>query len=650
VDGILAGLDAVDWPSLRHAYGAADDTPGLLRGVLAGDEDAFFQLLASIYHQGGGVYSAAAAAAPFLIDLGCEPTVTTRGYVLELLGRLAALLSELATAGRSDPDTVALRAAMEAALPRFLALLGDPDADIREAAIEVVSVCDFGTDRIGRALRDRFAVESEDWLRVKALLAFHDLAEAMTDADRAECQAWAAGIAEPPLLLAAFIACEKLVPGSVPTARMFAALEHPELVPDLYVRGASSAADLVGWVAFRVEDAGGLRRLAQWSLEPLHAGTSGLEHVGNQLLHSRQATVELLPDIVALLDHSSAAVRAGAAHLVAASAGSAVAPFADRLAALADDAGTEVATRAIWALARLGDERAVPYLVEAIDGVSDRFDNARVHYGRLFFQLDDPPALADVLPPMRTHAEELMPALRRRLTRATSLPELSSLAEVFAAWGPAARGAVPELRALLSGPQPELVSEMLGRIGGEAPAAAEELGRLAGSADLAGVAPAWAYFRVTGDPELLLRCVDLTRGLSGAHSTFSRLGDLGAHAVGHAQPIAALLTGAPDYWPTWTGAEAAYAHWRITGDSALCLTVFEAALEPLHEGKQLPVSRQVLRHLPALGPAAAVFAPVLRAVVTSPDRLLYNGGWRGIAEDDEAVELARVALAALDAD
>jgi hypothetical protein len=54
--------------------------------------------------------------------------------------------------------------------------------------------------------------------------------------------------------------------------------------------------------------------------------------------------------------------------------------------------------------------------------------------------------------------------------------------------------------------------------------------------------------------------------------------------------------------------------------------------------------RSVLRYLAEFGPAAARFESLLRQLVDQDERLVYSGGWRGIAEDDEAVTLATAAL------
>ncbi len=68
----LAGLDEVDWSVVSDAYGPATDIPALLRGLVSGNpehrEFACLLLHQTIWHQ-GNVYSATAAAIPFLYNL-----------------------------------------------------------------------------------------------------------------------------------------------------------------------------------------------------------------------------------------------------------------------------------------------------------------------------------------------------------------------------------------------------------------------------------------------------------------------------------------------------------------------------------------------------------------------------------------------------
>jgi hypothetical protein len=67
----LLALDSHRWSELSHAYGAASDTPALLRQLSSlpasdGDADPWFGIWSSLAHQ-GDVYSASFAAVPHVV-------------------------------------------------------------------------------------------------------------------------------------------------------------------------------------------------------------------------------------------------------------------------------------------------------------------------------------------------------------------------------------------------------------------------------------------------------------------------------------------------------------------------------------------------------------------------------------------------------
>ncbi len=67
----MLSLDSPRWNELQHAYGAASDTPGLLRQLrllpeATGKSEPWFTLWSSLAHQ-GDVYSASFAAVPHVI-------------------------------------------------------------------------------------------------------------------------------------------------------------------------------------------------------------------------------------------------------------------------------------------------------------------------------------------------------------------------------------------------------------------------------------------------------------------------------------------------------------------------------------------------------------------------------------------------------
>lgn len=85
-------LDSVDWASLTHAYGSAEDVPGLIRDLRSSDDEirgaAMYEMYGNIYHQGTR-YEASAYAVPFLLELLADPATPARHEVIQLLSCLA---------------------------------------------------------------------------------------------------------------------------------------------------------------------------------------------------------------------------------------------------------------------------------------------------------------------------------------------------------------------------------------------------------------------------------------------------------------------------------------------------------------------------------------------------------------------------------
>ncbi|WP_157739979.1 hypothetical protein [Micromonospora narathiwatensis] len=85
-------LDSIDWASLTHAYGSAEDVPGLIRDLRSSDAEvrsaAMYELYGNIYHQGTR-YEASAYAVPFLLELLADPATPARHEVIQLLSCLA---------------------------------------------------------------------------------------------------------------------------------------------------------------------------------------------------------------------------------------------------------------------------------------------------------------------------------------------------------------------------------------------------------------------------------------------------------------------------------------------------------------------------------------------------------------------------------
>ena len=89
---MLAGLDEIGWAGLKHAYGPADDVPGLIRALASTEPDererARRALYGNIFHQGSR-YEATAYAVPFLARLAVGPQVPQRDEIVRMLAVMA---------------------------------------------------------------------------------------------------------------------------------------------------------------------------------------------------------------------------------------------------------------------------------------------------------------------------------------------------------------------------------------------------------------------------------------------------------------------------------------------------------------------------------------------------------------------------------
>ncbi|WP_153410442.1 hypothetical protein [Nocardia macrotermitis] len=116
----LIGLDDIPWDTLEHAYGSAEEVPGILRDLAADDEgfDDTVQegLYSAIIHQ-GTCYSATPLAVPYLAELAAAPDFTP-AYRLTLLSALVGI-GALELPGEHGPAERSA-AAMARVVPRVL--------------------------------------------------------------------------------------------------------------------------------------------------------------------------------------------------------------------------------------------------------------------------------------------------------------------------------------------------------------------------------------------------------------------------------------------------------------------------------------------------------------------------------------------------
>lgn len=331
---------------------------------------------------------------------------------------------------------------------------------------------------------------------------------------------------------------------------------------------------------------------------------------GFQLRSWRHPAAQLWETVAGALEDE--AHVAGEALMTLADCGHGAAPYADRIVgALQRPGGSDwpASHAGVRALVHIGDQRAVPLYREL-------FGDTFLKVGAL---------------PVRW-APELLPAFRDRLADGPEARGADTVLRILAQWGPAAAPALPELSELLDGPAARPAAEALGGIG---PAASAAAGALAGLARGDAVpwrfgpgterspkpwqgaqTAAWAYWRVTGDPELALSV-----GGSAARAGLGRpvlryLADLGPLAAPYADSVRALLDGPGE----WSRVGAAEAWWRITGEAAPAVSALLPELAPLAEHHVTELTLRTVRALGEIGPPAAAALPALRAVVAAPPR------------------------------
>jgi hypothetical protein len=146
---VFTGLDDIDWKSLRHAHGTAEDVPTWLRGLIDPDPAVREEFLDAMYgavHHQGDIYDSTVAAVPYLIEAVAVQGLPGRGGIAELLTSIAELSegsdeTELDEYDQYDEDLVEMRrqAALAHALvldaaPNLVRLANDPDSAVRTAA------------------------------------------------------------------------------------------------------------------------------------------------------------------------------------------------------------------------------------------------------------------------------------------------------------------------------------------------------------------------------------------------------------------------------------------------------------------------------------------------------------------------------------
>ena len=615
----------VVWAELEHNHGPAADVPDLVRDCRNADEEvamnAFLDLSDRLYHQGGRVCSAASAALPLLAGLAVDAPARLRPEVVELIGRLA---EEAVTV---DPDLVdpAWHPALEAARPRLLALLDDPDPKVRRAATVLVADGVRHPSAVA-ALEARWRGETDPVTRLDLVLALgvRGRVESVHASDDLQ------------LRLAALHAS-----GPADAARHVDTLVRAVLHPDavrwrdsarirggiVAATGALLTADPVAATAFAVE-------VGRAGDDDQRVAALGQV---TRVASEWHATPDAVPPFLAeRLDDTAPEVRYRAAALLACLREP---RSADRLAALVDDPArrafrlsTTVGDAAVWALATVVDPRCLPGLVDRLTGDRLGFTTASHHAGR-GMNLMEQPGIHEVLIPLHRHADTLVGPVVARLDPVRDRVLTMSLCRVVAAWGHAAEAALPALVDLLAVDDDYVVTRAAEAVGALGPVAAGAATALRRKASVP--TAAWALWRTGADPDAdaLLRHAAEGNSLAVEH-----LADIGPLA-----PVSLLhdLVRSAD---EWTRVRAAHTLWRATGDPSTPVTALAEIAEPLARGECRPVRIQALERLAEIGATTDGVRATARAITENPRRISYFGGWRAFTEDEAVRTAARTLL------
>ncbi|WP_330453852.1 MULTISPECIES: PBS lyase [unclassified Streptomyces] len=694
---MFAGIDEVDWASMEHAYGPADDVPGLLRGLASADpaerERALDGMYGAVHHQ-GDVYPCTLACIPFLFELVTDPAVVDRGDLVELLTSIGGIdlgeddeeeLDEEEAEGAANYAMAA--AAVTANAGVFLTLLADEDPGVRLSAPLALAALHDDPAGVLTLLRARLAAEPDEEVRFALVEAAGRLAlrHGTLAAPVADWLSRLAAEANPPgLRLAALAQLARCAPRSLPddvVTVVTGLLRKLRTSPgpggprtrtaEAPGAGAEAApVTLLGQVrALSAEENAG--RAAPWTadlLRTLHAGLDDRVAERAALLAEqlrspdpwqrvdavrlsegliggwRGSYAELVRVVGEQLAAPEPRLAEAASHLLEGLFGLA-APAADALAErVAADPGAWVRTwpdgrtqlgSAVKALARLGDPRALPALTAALGrplvpydvgpGLARLGEAARPLTGalrrRLGEEVLDERAYDRVGPLLvaltALRAGEAAPEVLRVL-RGAPEPRGEWVRTValraLASFGPAARCAVPELRAMV--------------LRGGTAEAAEAAGAL------------WA---VEGDAGAVLPA--LVEGLAAADVDARRaaaeaVGRLGGRAAVAAPRLRALLR----HESLWLRVDAAIALWEVSGRAEESVPVLLAAWAQ-NPHVRVRVAECLARMRPA--GAGSDAARVLLTELTSVRRHNAPDGDRGSHHtytDEKLLALCRRAL------
>ncbi|MFJ5711030.1 PBS lyase [Streptomyces sp. NPDC093105] len=704
---MLTGIEEVDWASLGHAYGPADDVPALLRGLASPDpaerEAGLDGMYGAVHHQ-GDVYDSTLACIPFLLELVADPAVQDRGGIVELLTSIGGIelddedddLDGPAGTGVDDDGFVPAAnfamaaAAVAAGADVFLGLVDDADPEVRLAAPVALASLHPDPARVLTLLRERLTVEPDTEVRLALVEAVGRIAlrHASLCAETVDWLAWLARAAhDPGLRLAALAQLARCCPGRIPddiVGRVTQLLEEIRTAPEPDDGGgepgpARMPVTLVGQVRELLEEHAAGRR-TPWTEELLRTLHGALDdRVDDRIalitaqLRSpdpgqRSDAIWLCGGLIRLWrGRYEEVVRLVGEQLADPDARlrEAATSFLERLferAAPAADALAGVLARGP------GGAPAAPGGLAELTGRTGR-DGALLALARsgdaravplLARALEGPGEVrrellyaVDGLGPA---AAGLAPLLRRRLAAVELDEDLYERAAPLLYALAAVRGgqALPEVLRLLRGAPEhrrawvrEAAARTLGAFGPAAGEAVPELRELL-AADSATVSTtaARALWEVEGDADAVVPVLVrwLRPGASGADRCAAAQA-LGAIGPAAAGAARALRPGLTSR-DLWERVRCAAALWRVSGETERTLPVLLAAWE---ENRHARVD--IAECLAEMGPAAAEAQLSILTELTRRRRHNAREGASGshdIHQDEKLLTLCRAALARME--
>jgi hypothetical protein len=449
--GVLGGLAGVPWRDLSHAYGSAEDVPGLLRAIASGDAvaagNAVRELFGKICHQ-GTVYEATEYAVPFLARMAAA------GLASCDLAQLLGCIAESGAHGRSATSGGA-RAAVAAQAGLLAPLIDSPDSGVRTAVAWALAQSG-PTAEVFPALRTRWETEQDPVVRASLLRAMSELdpPQALSAADRALVSgtpgerfvaAWARVTAGLPwtrddsTAAAAWLAGGlDLQPGWWPGRD-----DGPlgDLLMDLAGRGDLDAASAFGLECLAQADDSEARAAAAWAMG---------QFAERYRVPGPELAAALVPAVADESSRRNALWLLRALDLGAAARAGSCRALADALFAAADTRQPDLtANDALACLFALGDPRAPALLardlpdraeVLAMGGVAESW--------RPWMALGFDPGLLDAIRRVLGNHDDAGPLLPGRPGH-TKRNAVNGLLDLLASWGPAAAPATPEIIAVL---------------------------------------------------------------------------------------------------------------------------------------------------------------------------------------------------------